>query len=201
VETALTPALGIAAPRAEERISRENFDEIVQFHQRRVYRVIYLLVRDADVADTLTQECFLRAYEKRAGFRGECRIDTWLLRIAVNLVRDHGKNRRASFWRKLVGLDGMGTANGWREPQAADPSPERAVLAREQLSAVWSALSSLSQQQREIFLLRFAEEMALAEVANLLGLQIGSVKAQLSRATAKLRELLKEGHGIPKASE
>ena len=74
-------------------------------HQRRVYRVIYLLVRDADTADTLTQECFLRAYQKRASFRGECRIETWILRIAVNLVRDHGKNRRASFWKRLVGLD------------------------------------------------------------------------------------------------
>lgn len=201
MDTALTPALGMAAPRAEERISRENFDEIVQLHQRRVYRVIYLLVRDADVADTLTQECFLRAYEKRAGFRGECRIDTWLLRIAVNLVRDHGKNRRASFWRKLIGLDGMETANGWREPQAANPSPERTFLAREQLSAVWSGLSCLSQQQREIFLLRFGEEMSLAEVASLLGLQTGSVKAQLSRATTKLRDLLKGGHGISKPSE
>lgn len=199
METALTPALDMAAPRAEGRICRENFDEIVQLHQRRVYRVIFLLVRDTDVADTLTQECFLRAYEKRASFRGECRVDTWLLRIAVNLARDHGKNRRASFWRRLIGFDG--TANSWREPEATDPSPERAVLAREQLNAVWGALSCLSQQQREIFLLRFGEEMSLAEVASLLGLQIGSVKAQLSRATVKLRELLKEGHGIPKPSE
>jgi RNA polymerase sigma-70 factor, ECF subfamily len=196
VETALTPALGMATQRAEERISRENFNEIVQHHQRRVYRVIYLLVRDADIADTLTQECFLRAYQKRTTFRGDCRIDTWLLRIAVNLVRDHSKNRRASFWRKLVGLDEMEAAD--REPQAADPSAERVLLAREQLTAVGIALSSLSQQQREVFLLRFGEEMSLAEIANVLGLQVGSVKAQLSRAMSKLRQLLKESHGNAK---
>lgn len=199
METALTPALGMATQRAQERISRENFEEIVQHHQRRVYRVIYLLVRDADIADTLTQECFLRAYQKRAGFRGECRIDTWLLRIAVNLVRDHSKNRRASFWRKLVGFDEMEAAE--REPHAADPTAERVLLAREQLDAVRNGLSSLSQQQREVFLLRFGEEMALAEIANVLGLQVGSVKAQLSRATAKLRQFLKESHGNPKPSE
>jgi len=199
VETALTQALSVAAPRAEERISRENFDEIVQLHQRRVYRLIYLLVRDMDVADTLTQECFLRAYQKRAGFRGECRIDTWLLRIAVNLVRDHGRNRRASFWRRLVRLHD--NTNGWREPVALNPSPEQTFLAREHLDAVWNALTSLSQQQREIFLLRFAEEMTLAEVASVLDIQVGSVKAQLSRATAKLRGLLKEDHGIASGSQ
>jgi RNA polymerase sigma-70 factor, ECF subfamily len=198
VETALTPAFGMATSRAVEFISHENFDEIIRHHQRRVYRVIYLLVRDADVADNLTQDCFLRAYEKRASFRGECPIDSWLLRIAVNLVRDHAKNRRASFWRKLAGLDEVQTNE--REPHAAEPSAERALLAHEELKAVQDALSSLSQQQREVFLLRFGEEMALAEIANVLGLQIGSVKAQLFRATSKLKELLKERHGKSETS-
>jgi RNA polymerase sigma-70 factor, ECF subfamily len=201
VDSALTPALGMAASTAEERISAENLSQIVQFHQRRIYRVIYLFVRDGDVADTLTQECFLRAFAKRASFRGECRLETWLLRIAVNLARDHARNRRASFWRKLIGLDGIASASDWQEPRDHNPSPERTLLAREQLDAVWSALSDLSPQQREIFLLRFGEEMSLAEVASLLGLQVGSVKAQLSRAIAKLRGMLKEHHGIPNQSK
>jgi RNA polymerase sigma-70 factor (ECF subfamily) len=156
--------------------------------------VIFLLLKDQDIADTLTQECFLRAYEKRASFRGECSVCTWLLRIAVNLVRDHAKNRRASFWRKLIGLDGM-TSTGWQEPPATDPSPERTLLARERLKEVWHALESLSPQQREIFLLRFGEEMSLAEIAEVLAIQVGTVKAHLSRATSKLRELLKEDYG------
>src|SRR6185369_10976811 len=105
VDTVLTTALSSSATAKAEAISADRFDEIMRQHQRRVYRVIYLLVRDADVADTLTQECFLRAYQKRASFRGECRIETWILRIAVNLVRDHARNRRASFWKRLVGLD------------------------------------------------------------------------------------------------
>jgi RNA polymerase sigma-70 factor, ECF subfamily len=190
VESALTPALSMATQRSEECISRENFNEIVEHHQRRVYRFVYWLVRDADVADTLTQECFLRAYEKRASFRGKCRIDTWLLRIALNLVRDQAKNRRQSFWRGLIGLDATEAVR--HEPRVESPSAERILLAREQLQRVEKALSSLSQQQREVFLLRFGEEMSLEEIANVLGLRIGSVKAQLSRATAKLREMLKE---------
>ena len=190
MDTVLTTALTSPATQTAAEISVERFDDIMRQHQRRVYRVIYLLVRDADTADTLTQECFLRAYQKRASFRGECRIETWILRIAVNLVRDHGKNRRASFWKRLVGLDdGESTDTGPRQFPAREPSAERALLAREELEAVWNALSSLSPQQRTIFFLRYEEEMALAQIADLLEVKIGTVKTQLSRATGKLREM------------
>ena len=190
MDTVLTTALTSPATQTAAEISVERFDDLMRQHQRRVYRVIYLLVRDADSADTLTQECFLRAYQKRASFRGECRIETWILRIAVNLVRDHGKNRRASFWKKLVGLDdGESTDTGPRQFPAGEPSAERALLAREELEAVWNALSSLSSQQRAIFFLRYEEEMPLAQIADLLEVKIGTVKTQLSRATGKLREM------------
>ena len=143
MDTVLTTALSSPATDNAEAISTESFDEIMRQHQRRVYRVIFLLVRDVDTADTLTQECFLRAYQKRASFRGECRLETWILRIAVNLVRDHSRNRRASFWKRLVGLDDDENSEP-REFPAHAPSAERALLAREELEAVWNALSSLS---------------------------------------------------------
>jgi RNA polymerase sigma-70 factor (ECF subfamily) len=190
VDTILTTALSTPVTEKAEEISAERFDEIMRQHQRRVYRVIFLLVRDRDTADTLTQECFLRAYLKRASFRGECKIETWLLRIAVNLVRDHGKSRRTSFWKRLVGLEDK--EDGGAEPRqfpAPEPSAERTLLAREELEAVWNALSSLSPQQRAIFFLRYEEEMSLAQIAGVLDLKVGSVKSQLARATGKLREM------------
>ena len=191
--TTLTATLSSPVQLKAESMVTEDFDELVRQHQRRVYRVIWLLVRDADTADTLTQECFLRAYQKRASFRGECAVATWLLRIAVNLARDHGKNRRVSFWRKLVGLeDESSTQNTATHFEAQQPSAERVLLAREALQEVWSAAASLSPQQQTIFLLRFAEEMTLAEIAEVLRLQVGTVKAQLFRATGKIREIVKE---------
>src|SRR5690242_2836350 len=102
VETALTTTVTSPSGERAAGIAAEMFDEIIRLHQRRVYRVIYLLLRDADAADTLTQECFLRAYKNRRSFRGDCRVETWLLRIAVNLVRDQGKSRRVAFWKKLI---------------------------------------------------------------------------------------------------
>jgi RNA polymerase sigma-70 factor (ECF subfamily) len=188
VESALTATLNPAVQAPAEAISASSFEDIMRRHQRRVHRVIYLLVRNEDIADNLTQECFLRAYQKRASFRGECRIETWLLRIALNLVRDQGKNRRASFWKRLIGVEEHDAAHPLRFA-SLEPSPERVLLAREELQSVWNALSSLSPQQREIFFLRFAEEMPLLEIAELLELKIGTVKAQLARATAKLREM------------
>jgi RNA polymerase sigma-70 factor (ECF subfamily) len=190
VDTVLTTALSSTATEKVEAISAERFDEIMRRHQRRVYRVIYMLVRDADAADTLTQECFLRAYQKRASFRGECQVETWILRIAVNLVRDHGRSRRTSFWKRLVGFeDGAPDGTEPRQFPAPGPSAERALLAREELQAVWNALSSLSPQQRAIFFLRYEEEMPLAQIAELLQVKIGSVKTQLARATGKLRDM------------
>ena len=190
MDTILTTALSSPTTENAKEILAERFEEIMRQHQQRVYRVIFLLVRDEDTADTLTQECFLRAYLKRASFRGECQIETWLLRIAVNLVRDHSKNRRTSFWRKLVGLDeGESAGAKPRQFPAPEPSAERTLLVREELDAVWNALSSLSPQQRAIFFLRYEEEMSLAQIAALLELKIGSVKSQLARATGKLREM------------
>ena len=190
METALTTALNARIEKVTESISAENFDEIIRRHQRRVYRVLYLLLRDADAADTLTQECFFRAYTKLGSFRGECRIETWLLRIAVNLARDHGKNRRASFWSRLIGLeDAEGSES---QLHGSLPSPERVLLAREEMEAVWAAVTGLSQQQQSIFLLRFAEEMSLAEIAAILSLSVGTVKAHLFRATAKVRETVRD---------
>jgi len=194
VETALTTALTTPLEPVAEmvEVSSERFGEIIQQNQRRVYRVIFLLVRDHDVADTLTQECFLRAYRKRATFRGECRLDTWLLRIAVNLVRDQGKSRRAQFWRKLVGLEGEESESAPSRVASEQISPERQLLVREELQAVWDVAASLSEQQRTIFLLRFAEDMSLAEIAAVLRLKTGTVKAHLFRATEKVRATLKE---------
>jgi RNA polymerase sigma-70 factor, ECF subfamily len=196
VATALTASLNPAGETAAKTIPAVSFvdtafDDIVRLHQKRVYRVIFLLVKDTDAADTLTQECFLRAYQNLASFRGECRLDTWLLRIAVNLVRDHIKNRRVGFWKKLIGLDGA-AEDGKIRIAAPHPSPEQMLLAREQLRAVWDAAADLSEQQRTVFMLRFAEELSLAEVAEILGLKVGSVKAQLFRATTHVRKTLKE---------
>ncbi|HSS98378.1 MAG TPA: RNA polymerase sigma factor [Terriglobales bacterium] len=190
METALATTLSASIERTAEAVTPESFETIVRQHQKKVHRYVLLMVKDEDAADTITQECFLRAYQSMVSFRGECRMDTWLLRIAVNLVRDHVKSRRISFWRRLVGF-GSDDAPEF-QVRSQQPSPEQTLLVQSELQAVWEGLSCLSRQQREIFLLRFVEELSLLEIAGVLGLKVGTVKAQLFRALANIRKQLKE---------
>src|SRR5512146_1096135 len=83
-------------------IEQDSFEWIVFQNQKRIYRTLLFLVRDADAAETLTQECFLRAFRMRNEFRGESGVTTWLVRIAINLAHDHNRNRRWAFWRRLT---------------------------------------------------------------------------------------------------
>ncbi len=186
---------------ADAGIRAEEFEQLVAEHQRRIYRVLLALTRDPDAADTLTQECFLRAYRKWATFRGEASVATWLVRIAVNLARDHRRNRRRAFWSWLTGTgvaDGPGDTGAL---QVADPgaSPERLAAARQELAAVWAAADGLAPQQRTVFLLRFAEGMTLEEIADALEVEIGTVKAHLFRAVGAIRK--KFGHRGTEATE
>jgi RNA polymerase sigma-70 factor (ECF subfamily) len=181
-------AFGIRSP----AVTAAEFEELVRRHQRRVYRYLLMMVRDPDEADNLTQECFLRAYRNLAAFRGESSAETWLLRIATNLALDRVKDRKASFWRRMLGLDDEENEPIMAAYASPQPSPERQLLAHEEVEAVWKAAESLSQQQRAVFVLRFVEEMELQEIAEVLGLGVASVKTHLLRALRAVRRQLKE---------
>ena len=188
METALRTALGAAA----QNITAEEFDAIVRRHQRRIHRFLLMLLRDPEEADNLSQECFLRAYLNRSGFRGDSSLETWLLRIAANLARDHTRSRKAGFWKRLLGLQDDDEDGLAQHVPSDGASPEQALLAQEDVRAVWAAANQLSQQQRAVFLLRFVEEMELSEIASALDLQVGSVKTHLFRAVQAVRGKLKD---------
>ena len=183
----------IAAPLQRERISSGlsagEFDAIVRENQVRIFRILLSLLRDSDAADTLTQECFLRAYRKRAGFRGDASISTWLTRIAMNLAADYRKSRRRAFWSRLFGHQRTEVGEA-AVLNVADcqPSAERAFIANEQYSAVRAVVDELPPRQREVFLLRFVEEMSLEEIAQATGLAVGTVKSHLHRALSFVRQ-------------
>ncbi len=194
MESALTTTMNLAATRGRtEGIAAGEFDHIVRAHQQRIFRLLFSLVRDRELADNLTQDCFLRAYQKRATFRGEGSVESWLIRIAVNLVRDYARNRRLAFWRNLLPwTSAPETAMAKIDLPDGGPSAERALLARERLAAVNSVLENISPQQRLAFSLRFFEEMTLEEIAAAMQLEVGTVKAHLFRAVSAVRKELKE---------
>jgi RNA polymerase sigma-70 factor (ECF subfamily) len=174
----------------------DAFDRLVKEHQGRIYRILLALLRDADAAETLTQECFLRAFERRSSFRGEANVGTWLVRIALNLARDHARSRRLAFWRQLM-RDGrrgdpVAIAGHVSDP---GPLPERTLLARERLTAVWGRVDRLPRGQRTCFLLRFVEEMPVEKIAQTMDVEVGTVKSHLARAVGAVRRHLTEWDG------
>lgn len=178
-----------------------DFDLVVRQHQRRIYRVLLGMVRDPDLADNLTQDCFVRAYEKRATFRGEASVSTWLISIAINLARDHGRSRRAGFWRRLFSAPAEEAEAALATAVDLGASPERSLMARQELSRVWEIVDTLSERQREVFLLRFAEEMPLEEIALALGMEPGTVKAHLFRAVGTVRKRMRKPYGLGTSTE
>jgi len=171
--------------RAEESTAPE-FSHVVASHRPQIFRFLLASTRDVDLAETLTQECFLKAHRHWASFRGESTTMTWLMRIAINLQKDHWRNRRVQFWRQTstnsVDLD---EASEWLP--SGESSQEQTLLARERVGQVWKAVEGLSERQRTVFLLRFVEEMELSEIARTTGLSEGTIKAHLSRALARVR--------------
>lgn len=160
-----------------------DFDGVIRHYWPRVFRFVLASVRDRDVAQTLAQDCFFKAHQNRARFRGEASVQTWLMQIAVNLVRDHARNRRLQFWKRVEPVD---AAPAWLADGEIDP--ERKVLVKERVSAVWTAAAQLPERQRTVFLLRFVEDMELLEIAAVTGLKEGSVKIHLFRAVRRVRE-------------
>lgn len=174
----------------DEAFTAEEFPRVVATHRPQIFRFLLASTRDVELAETLTQDCFLKAHRHWGSFRGESSVLTWLMRIAINLEKDHWRNRRLQFWRHTrnnsVDSD---EASEWLP--SGESSPEQQILAREQVAQVWAAVKGLSQRQRTVFLLRFVEEMEIADIAAATGLSEGTVKAHLSRALARVRQELK----------
>ena len=159
-----------------------DFEALVRAHWPRIFRFALASLGDRDGAESVAQDCFLRAHRNRASFRGECSLPTWLMQIAVNLVRDRARTRRFRFWK---GVAEIGEACAWLPDAGA--SPESRALAREQVAAVWKAAARLSERQRTVFLLRFVEDMSVAEICAATGMKEGTVKIHLFRALEGVR--------------
>ena len=181
--------LGVADARRSGTKSSLEFDSLMQACRPRVFRFLLASLRDRESAENLTQDCFLRAYRAREQFRGAANPATWLMQIAINLVRKHETSSRLKFWRRALhaGLHPEDLGDWISDRQM---TPEAAALAKEQVRAIWSVVGELSERQRTVFLLRFVEDMDLLEIADATGMKEGTVKTHLFRALQSVRKKL-----------
>jgi RNA polymerase sigma-70 factor (ECF subfamily) len=173
-------------PGIEPSLKGIDFDAAMREYWPRVFRFALASLRDRGAAESLAQDCFLKAYQARDRFRGDSSVGTWLMQIAVNLIRDRARNQRLRFWKRTQTAAVEATFAGDLVPDGRS-SPESHAVAKQRVEAVWRVMNALSEQQRTVFLLRFVEDMDLLEIAAATGLKEGTVKSHLFRALQTVR--------------
>ena len=165
---------------------REAFGGLVEQYRDNVYRLAYRMCGNAYDADEAAQEAFVAAWRALPNFRGDAKFSTWLYRLTTNAAIDVMRREKR---HQTVG-------DGEMVDVADDAdSPQETVERTEQQEAVQKALSTLSEEYREVLLLRYMEELDYAEIAEVLQLPSGTVKSRINRAKAALKTaLLKSGN-------
>ena len=180
------PMIG-AMPVEERATELDDIDTLVRTYRPRLLRFIAFSIGDPDLAETIAQDCFLKAYRARESFRGDCSAYTWLTSIAVNLIKDYQRTEKFRFWRKArkTAVD-VAAMSDMLASSAA--SAEAQVLARERARRVGEVIKTLSQNQRTVFLMRFVDEMSVREICQATGMQMATVKTHIHRSVKIVRE-------------
>ena len=157
----------------------DDYEQLVREHQVIAFRTAYVITGSAADAEEVVQDAFVKAYRARGRFRVGASFRPWLLAIVANEARNRRRSlaRRARFELHTV-----------EERPSADaaPSPEAALLVREQRAQLLAAIDTLGEEQRQAVACRYLLGLSEQETASVLGCRPGTVKSRLSRALAKL---------------
>jgi len=172
-----------------------SFEELVARYQSRLVGIMHHLVGNADEAEDLAQEVFLRVYRARKKYRARCKFSTWLFTIANNLAMNALRSRQR---KPVVRLDSHASDSSVFRPAdqiVADSSgnqPVRRIQRRELAGVIRQAVEALNERQRMAVVLNKFEEMNYAEIAEVMGLTTKAVKSLLCRARTNLRAALQD---------
>ena len=189
--------IGVMAEKLEGEacpgLDLRDFGSWMASEQRRVFLLCRRLLQDADEADSATQDVFLKAYRalsKRSESEDLDNPGKWLTRIAVNTCLDKLRSNSWKLWQRRPAPADEEII--LQMTAGTDPDAERLLFAKQIQQILESAQAKLSERQRAVFALRHYEAMALEEIAEVLKLDVGTVKAHLFRALSKMREELKD---------
>jgi len=170
------------APAADDRQAADALEGAFARYQDELLGTLFYLVGNLEDARDTLQETFLKCWRHRDGIGEIENIKAWIFRIALNTGRD----LRGAAWRRLrtpmTGDEMMLATN--------DPSPQANLEQKEQLARVRIALGDLRHEEQEVFLLRQNAQMTYDEIAQTVGVPLGTVKTRMRMALGKLREAL-----------
>lgn len=156
----------------------EAFGELVNRYSGRIYALALAMVRDAQRAEDVTQEAFIRAYEHLDGFRGASAFGTWLYRIAYNRAAGECRRRGLRPYRCRILCGGRGIV--------------RRTVRRGDGRADAPCVGTASSDERVLVTLFYEEERSLAEIAQIMNLTLSNVKVRLHRLRGRLRHYMEE---------
>lgn len=169
---------------------RNAYRPLVERYQNRVHAMVYGMIRDQEEARDIVQNAFIKAYQNLATFRIESSFYTWLYRIAMNLAIDHcrmAKRRRtSSFEESVASRDDDGNL---LELHHTD-GPAKALQRKETHHRIFTAMEELTEEQREVILLREVEGLSYKEIADTMNVPEGTVMSRLFYARKRLQVLL-----------
>jgi len=169
------------------------YDELVRIYSASIFHVAYRMLGDSAEASDIVQEIFLKVFRNIGGFKGEAALKTWIFKIAFSEILNRLRwwKRRHRFATVSLdessqdGKDGLG-----HTVRASSPTPEQALQSKEEEVAIQEALGRLSREHRSIIVLRDIEGFSYNEIADVLGVSIGTVKSRLARARGDLKKSL-----------
>ena len=161
----------------------ELYQQIVRRYNRRLYRVIWVIVQNNDEVEDIIQETYVRAYEHLAQFAGRALFSTWLTRIAIHEAwgRMKHRNKQCDLHSKDASL---------QKSSHMTHTPEDDVITHEQSAVLEHAINALPEPQRAVLVMRSLEQMSVAEIANCLDITQQAVKMRFLRARRTLRRAL-----------
>ena len=180
--------------RAFQAGDKTAFDALVLRHKDKLYNLCYWFLGDRQEANDSAQDVFIKVFRSLKKFRFESTFSTWLYRIAANTCKNRLKSSDFRYQKKRVRFDNPGEAEdgqyAW-EIHDKTPSPMVELEKKERMMLIQKAIASLPTDQRTVVVLRDIEGLSYEEVANIAGLNFGTVKSRLSRARQQLRKKLR----------
>lgn len=175
-----------------ERLKREDklaFKEVVTNWQSLVYNIVLSIIQNAEDAEEVTQDVFIRVYETINDFRGDSKLSTWLYRIAVTKAVDHlRKKKRKKRFAFIQSLFGKGNDLVTDPPDFFHPGAK--MESRQNAAALFKAVAALPRNQKVAFVLNKVEGLNYQEISGVMKLSVSAVDSLLQRAKTNLRKYL-----------
>lgn len=169
---------------------RQAYALLVKKYEKPVFNIVYRLTGDFEMASDITQETFIKAYRSLRQVRAEFKFSNWLFKIATNLCRDQFKKKKPAEEVSLNESIAVAESITPCDDSNNSVDPEEKLVVKEEQKQVLGAIESLPFLYRKIIVLRYIQDLAYKEIADILKIPMGRVKVQLHRAHKILRKEL-----------